>query len=67
MRGILVHSVLAIFILSGGLAADRLAASSVKHATEEDSSSARMNRLRPQLREDEIPGRKKPKSPVLQS
>jgi hypothetical protein len=38
MRRILVHWVLAIFLLSGGLAAERLAESSVKHTAEEDSS-----------------------------
>src|ERR671925_2285644 len=43
MRGILVHWVLVIFLLSGGLAAERLAESSVKHTAEEDSSSERQD------------------------
>jgi hypothetical protein len=43
MRGKLVHWVLAIFLLSGGLAAERLAESSVKHTAEEESSSERQD------------------------
>jgi hypothetical protein len=69
MRGILVHSVLAIFLLSGGLAADRLAESSVKHATEEDSSSERQDEslkaAASRRRNSRAQKTKKPRTPVL--
>jgi hypothetical protein len=64
-----IHWVLVIFLLSGGLAAERLAESSVKHSAEEDSSSERQDESlkaaasrRRNARAKKI---KKPRTPVL--
>jgi hypothetical protein len=64
-----VHWVLVIFLLSGGLAAERLAGSSVKHAAEEDSSSERQDESlkdgASRRRNSRAQRTKKPRTPVL--
>jgi hypothetical protein len=64
-----VHWVLVIFLLSGGLAAERLAEGSVKHAAEEESSSERQDEslkdAASRKRNSRAPKIKKPRIPLL--
>jgi hypothetical protein len=64
-----VHWVLVIFLVSGGLAAERLAEGSVKHAAEEESSSERQDEslkdAASRKRNSRAQKIKKPRTPAL--